>query len=226
LVDKNATFSLKDCALVALGTGKKARQLQEFRNELAEIEPTSIYHHFWGGLLQPRFEEREYNNDFAAWVRHAIHDVVLAERLAVLTPTAFPDLETLRFAILDLIDTRFDEVEYLLFVRATEQFEFIRSQIVVFDSHCQFSQPDELAVALPTLSTSSIFYHFIDARRRTPDGRDDFCDWLMAFDDKYVDLCKKLSGVDPFFGSLSELRSRLAQIFAAHFRGIEHEHAG
>ncbi|MEJ2397802.1 MAG: DUF5752 family protein [Gammaproteobacteria bacterium] len=218
MADKNATFSLKDCALVALGTGKKARLLQEFRNELAEIDPTSIYHHFWGGLLQPRFEEREYNNDFAAWVRHAIHDSVLAERLAVLTPTAYPDIEALRSAILDLIDARLDEVEYLFFVRATQQFEFIRSQIVVFDSHQQFAQPADLAAALPSLSTSSIFYHFIDARRRTPDGQNDFCDWLMAFDDEYTELCAKLSSVDPFFGSLGELRIRLAQIFAAHFK--------
>lgn len=219
MANKIATFSLKDCALVALGTGKKARLLQEFRNELAKIDSSSIYHHFWGGLLQPRFEEREYNNDFAAWVRHAIHDAVLAERLAVLSPGDFPDLEALRVAILDLIDTRLDEVEYLFFVRATQQFEFIRSQIVVFDSKQQFSRPAELASALPNLSTSSIFYHFIDARRRTPDGRDDFCDWLSSFDGEFADLCEKLSGVDPFFGSLSELRTRLSLIFSAYFKG-------
>lgn len=217
MANNNPTFSLKDCALVALATGKKARLLQEFRSVLSEIDPASIYHHFWGSLLQPRFEEREYNNDFAAWVRHAIHDAVLAERLAVLTPTAFPDLEALRAAILDLIDTRLDEEEYLIFERATQQFEFIRSQIVVFESHQQFSQPAELAAALPNLSTSSIFYHFIDARRRTPDGRDDFCDWLISFGDAHLDICEKLSVVDPFFGSLSELRTRLAQIFSAHF---------
>ena len=49
-------FSIKDCALVAMATGKKARQLQEFRSELTDIDATSIYHHFWGGLLQPHFE--------------------------------------------------------------------------------------------------------------------------------------------------------------------------
>jgi hypothetical protein len=53
-------FYIKDCALIALATGKKARLLQEFRNELADIDTASIYHHLWGGLQQPRFEEREY----------------------------------------------------------------------------------------------------------------------------------------------------------------------
>jgi hypothetical protein len=102
-------FSIKDCALVALATGKKARMLQEFRSQLAEIDAASIYHHFWGGLLLPRFEEREYNNDFAAWVRHGVHDAVLAERLAALAPTSFPDLEALRRVIIELIDTRLDD---------------------------------------------------------------------------------------------------------------------
>jgi len=60
------SFTIKDCALVALATGRKARLLQEFRRELAEIDAASIYHHFWGSLLQARFEEREFNNDFAA----------------------------------------------------------------------------------------------------------------------------------------------------------------
>ncbi|MGD8570146.1 MAG: DUF5752 family protein [Gammaproteobacteria bacterium] len=213
------TFSIKDCALVALATGKKARLLQEFRSELTDVEPASIYHHFWGGLLQPRFEEREYNNDFAAWVKHGIHDSVLAERLAALDPIAFPDIDSLRHEIVDLIDARLDEVEYLFWARATQQFEFISSQIVVFDTGRQLHNPAELPQAVSNMSTSSIFYHFIDARRRTSDKHDDFSDWLILFGNEFTPLQEQLSGIDPFFGSLSELRSELAQLFDSHFGG-------
>jgi hypothetical protein len=216
--DGIAPFAIKDCALVALATGKKARQLQELRSELADVEPASIYHHFWGGLLQPRFEEREYNNDFAAWVQHGIHDAVLAERLAALVPSSFPDINSLRREILELIDIRMDEVEYLVWARASLQFEFIRSQIVVFDTARQLHEPAELARVVPELSTSSIFYHFVDARRRTSNGRDDFSDWLAVRDATCSPLCERLAGIDPFFGSLSELRGQLAQLFAEYFR--------
>lgn len=212
-------FSIKDCALVALATGKKARLLQEFRSELADIDTASIYHHFWGGLLQSRFEEREYNNDFAAWVRHGIHDAVLAERLSALAPTSFSDLEALRQEIIELIDMRLDEVEHLFWTRATKQFEFVHSQIVVFDTERQLRQPEELVSAMMKLSISSIFYHFIDARRRTSDGRDDFSDWLTAFGDEFSPLQEQLAGIDPYFGTLSELRDRLAQVFSSHFQG-------
>jgi len=212
-------FLVKDCALIGLATGRKARLLQEFRRELLDVDASSIYHHFWGGLLQPRFEEREYNNDFAAWIRHGIHDAVLAERLAAMDPTEFPDLEALRRELVELIDVRLDEVEYLSWARASQQFEFIRSHIVVFDTARRLERPAELAQAVPALSTSSIFYHFIDARRRTEDSRDDFSDWLAAFGAEFEPLRAELAGVDPYFGSLSELRDELARLFTARLAG-------
>ena len=211
------SFAIKDCALVALATGRKAMLLQEFRRELQDIDVASIYHHFWGGLLQPRFEEREYNNDFAAWAQHGIHDAVLAERLAVLDPTRAADLELLRHEVLEQIDIRLDEVEYLSWSRASRPFAFICSQIVVFDTGQRLGQPQELAEAVARLSTSSIFYHFIDARRRTEDGHDDFSDWLDQFGDRYSPLKQDLLGVDPYFGSLSELRQQLTSLLPRHF---------
>lgn len=211
-------FSIKDCALVALATGKRARLLQEFRRELFDIEATSIYHHFWGGLLQPRFEEREYNNDFAAWVRHGVHDTVLAERLAMLDPIRFPDLEALRHEIIEVIDARLDEADELFWIRATQQFEFIRSQIVVFDTEKRLHRPSELAPAIAAMSTSSVFYHFIDARRRTSNRHDDFSDWLAGWGEEFATLRDTLMSIDPYFGSLSELRDELARLVTAHFQ--------
>ncbi|HEY9198832.1 MAG TPA: DUF5752 family protein [Gammaproteobacteria bacterium] len=211
-------FRIRDCALAVLATGRKARVLQEFRTVLSEVEPSCLYHHFWGGLLQPRFDEREYNNDFAAWVHHGIHDAVLAERLAALDPTSFADLESLRREVLELVDNRLDEAEQLFWSRATRQFEFMRSQIVVFDTDRRLQRPEDLASIVPLMSTSSVFYHFVDARRRTRDSHDDFSDWLAAWGGEYDGLREQLIGVDPYFGSLSELRDELAQLFAAHFR--------
>ena len=214
-------FFIKDCALVALATGRRARMLQEFRSELASIDVSSIYHHYWGSLLQARFEEREFNNDFAAWIRHGIHDAILAERLAALDPTDYTDLELLRHEIMELIDMRLDECEGLLWMRATQQFEFIRSQIIVFDTSCYLRQPTELATAIEQFSTSSIFYHFIDARRRTEHRCDDFSDWLGGFGEKFTVLREQIADIDPYFGNLSELRMQLTQLFQTYFQGAD-----
>jgi hypothetical protein len=209
-------FQVKDCALLVQATGRKARFLQEFRNHLADVVPASIYHHFWGTLLQPRFEEPEFNNDFASWVAHAIHDRVLAERLAALDPTEYSDLEALRNELLELIDTRLDEVEHLAWAHAAESFEFACAQIVVFDTHRRLDSPAELVACLPDLSTSSVFYHFVDARSRTPDALDDFSEWLAGFGAAQAAAVRALAGVDPFFGSLGELRKLLTDALVAN----------
>lgn len=206
-------FLLRDCALIALATGKKASSLQEFRREIAEVPATSIYHHFWGTLLQPRYDEREYNNDFAAWARHAIHDGVLAERLATLDPAAFSDLEDLRVAIVDVIEERVGDDDHLAWTRATREFQFLSSQIVTFDTHRRLCVPADLGAAAPDLTISTVFYHFVDARRRTKDGRDDFSAWLAGFGDEQKDLRRELAAVDPYFGSLTDLRNRLVALF-------------
>jgi len=212
-------FGVKDCALAAIATGMHARDLSDFSTCLQNVHPGSIYYHFWGGLIQPRFEEREYNNDFAGFVRHGLHDAVLAERLAMVDPTDFHDTEMLRQELLELIDERLDEAEYLLWVRSEQPFEFIRSQIVVFDTGRRIKAPEDLAVEVPALSANSIFYHFIDARRRLEGGIDDFRFWLDSFGDTYADLGIQLAQLDPFFVTLSELRRQLGEVFHTYFVG-------
>ncbi len=216
--DGPGPFFIKDCALVALATGKRARMLQEFRNELIDIDESSIYHHYWGGLMLAHFDEPEFNNDFAAWIRHGIHDVILAERIAALDPSDFSDLESLRQEMIELIDMRIDECESLLWMRATLQFEFIRSQIIVFDTTRLLQHPTNLASAIEHFSTTSIFYHFIDARRRTAHANDDFSDWLAGFGAEFEPLREQIAEIDPYFSSLTELRTQLARIFQTYFR--------
>ena len=100
-------FFVKDCALVTIATGKKAQNLKEMREHLLNIHLGSIYHHFWGGLLRPRFDEPEYNNDFAEWVHHALQDNILAERLSVIDPDPFVNLNPCE-QLLEAIDLRSD----------------------------------------------------------------------------------------------------------------------
>lgn len=214
-------FAIKDCALIAIATGRRAASITEMREILLDINPGSIYYHFWGGLIQPRFEEREYNNDFAGFVRHGLHDSVLAERLAMVLPNEHEGMEALRQEVIELIDERLDEADYLLWVRSNSPLEFIRSQIVVFDTGKRVSSPEELAHEIPTLSTNSIFYHFVDAQQRLSGNTDDFRFWINGFGDTYQELVARLEELDPYFMSLSELRSQLAGTFADYF-GISH----
>lgn len=210
-------FILKDCTLIAIATNKHANTLKEFRDHLENLSLDSLYYHFWANQLLPRFEEREYINDFASWVRHSLPDAKLAEQLAVLDPTSFNDLEELRFHLLEYIDDRLEESEHLQWSYASQRFEFIRSQIVVFDTHTGVSKPREIPGLISRMSVSSVFYHFIDARRRTLDKVDDFRHWLALFGEAYQPLIDRLSAIDPYFSTLVELRQQLATTFQNYF---------
>jgi hypothetical protein len=210
-------FAVKDCALLAVATGRRAQNLRELRDILTTIHPSSIYHHFWGGLLRPGFDDPQFNNDFAAWCHYALHDDTLAERLAVTDPTDYEDLEALRHSLLEVIEERLDEIERPQWARLDQQFNFLRSQIVVFDTHRSLDNPEDLVQAINRMSVSSVFYHFVDARRREPVGIDDFRTWLMAFGDTFTELGANLASVDPYFINLNELRQQLVRVFENYF---------
>jgi len=210
-------LKIKDCDLVAIATGQRAQNLKELRNNLLTCHPGCVYYHFWGGLIRPRFVDPEYNNDFAAWASHGIHDKKLAETLGVVDPTDYKDIEDLRNQLIEIIEQRLDESEYLTWSHSDRQFNFIRSEIVIFDTKHIVKNPEELAELISRLSVTSIFYHFIDARRRSPKGEDDFRNWLISVNGEYGQLCNLISQVDPYFITLNELRAQLSQIFNSYF---------
>ena len=215
---QNKPFFIKDCALIAIATGKRAYNLRDLRDNLRNIHPGSIYYHFWGGLLRPRFDDPEYNNDFAAWVSHSLHDKKLAECLSIIDPKEFSTTEDLKQELIEVIEERMDEIEFLAWAKREERFDFIRSQIIIFDTQKKIFKPQEFARFLPGMSVGSIFYHFIDARFRAPDATDDFQSWLKGFGNIYVDLRQQIKEIDPYFSTLTELRSELANLFQEYFK--------
>ena len=218
MVIESRAFHIKDCALISLSSGIAVQTLREFREGLSTAPASSIYHHFWGRFLQPRFSEPEYNNDFAAWVYHGLHEKALAERLSVIDPTEFDDIEGLRAELIDRVEEHLDLTEWVPWSRADEQFHFIYSQVLVMDTGRCLEEPRQLVHAVKHMSLGSIFYHFIDARRRTPGRIDDFSAWLLSLGRDYEDLAGSVMAVDPYFSSLKEIRRVLCDRFSAFFQ--------
>jgi hypothetical protein len=211
------TFFVKDCALVAIATGERASSLVGLREKLMTIHPGCIYYHFWGGRLHSQFAHPEDHNDFASWTRHSLHDLYLAERLAVIDPTEYPSIEELRRDLVDIIDDRIEEKEIIISTKKENQLHFIRSKTIVFDTALKMEKPSDLVKIIPIMSASSIFYHFIDARRRTSEAIDDFSFWLKDFDEPYRHLIHKIQAIDIYFLSLSEVRQKLSEIVTTFF---------
>lgn len=212
-----AQFFIKNCSLAAIATGERASSLVELRDRVATVEEGCLYHHFWGGRMKPQFVHSQHHNDFASWVFHRLHDQILAEKLSVIDPTEFATLEALRLEILETIDNRLDDYEIVLWTKKEDRFHFITSSILIFDSPFILLYPEDLPQVIPMLSSGSIFYHFIDARRRTPDKSDDFSVWLKMFGNQYQILIENIQMIDPYFLSLTELKEELTKVIENYF---------
>lgn len=216
---ENQDIRIMDCALIAIATGQKAQNLREFRDQLQSVHPGCIYHHFWGTLLNTRFEHPEFQNDFAVWTSRYMHDLKVSEKLSMVDPGDHSNIEDLRKEVLEIVEERLYESDYVPWVKPGEEFHFIRSQTVIFNTGKSYGDPQQLVGVIPTISLGSIFYHFIDSRRRTSDAKNDFSLWLAGFGDKYNGLIAELDKIDPYFTTLSELREEINYVFADYFKG-------
>jgi hypothetical protein len=210
-------FALTDCTLISIATGEMAQNLRELKDRLARLDDPSVtYFHFWGGLLRPYFVDPEYQNDFAAWAYHDLHERRLAERLAIINPTEFNTINDLRLKVIDVIEERMDEQDFEPHVEAEYPFFFMRFQIVIFDTRQRIHSPEQLRDILPAIPLGSLFYHFIDSRRRTESRRNDFSEWMAGWGQQYAQLAVKIGAVDPYFNSLVELRDHLHAVLQAN----------
>lgn len=210
-------FKIMDCALISISTGEQAQNLRELRDRLKTTHPGCIYYHFWANLLGPRFDDPEFQNDFAVWSWRYLHDKKLAEQLSLIDPAAYMDIEELRREIIEVIEQRLSESEIVPWARTGDQFYFKRSQIVIFDTGIRVREPKEFVDVIPRLSLGTIFYHFIDARRRTENGKNDFSTWLGGCAGEYDGLIRLLDDIDPYFTTLSDLRREIADVFDGSF---------
>jgi len=206
-------FQIKDCALITqTSNGLPAMNLREFRERVATVPLDSIFHHFCETVLRPSFDDPEFHNDFAIWARRALHDHVLAERLEILDPFEYPNLEEFRRIIIDILDDRLSEVAYIPWVTENRTFHFLRATTVVFDTGKTIDSPERLSRAIAEMTTSSIYYHFWEARRRTEEGLDDFSAWLKEWNSRGEKIIEALSQVDFYFLSLRELQNILVKV--------------
>ena len=212
-------FRFMDCAITILSLGRSAQNLRELRDRIAEAPVQSLSHHFYESLLRPAFDDPEYRNDFALWARRHLHDDRLAERLGAIDPLEYDDMEQLRQHLLDVIEDRLAETAIVPAAASGREFYFLRAQMVALDTGLRAATPQELAERLPRLPTGSVFYHFIEGRRRPPLKVDDFSAWLEAWGPAFDAWRERLAAIDFHLWSLTELRALVARRLAETARG-------
>lgn len=206
-------FTINDCTLLTRMSGlPPAINLRELRERVVVCSEDVLYHHFCETPLVPLFDNPDYRNDFAVWSKLQLGDRVLAERLGIIDPYECTSMEALRGMLLDLLDERLSELQTVPSVAPGDEFYLKQATTVVFDTGLQVAEPAQLAAAVERITSSSIYFHFLEARRRPPLGLDDFSAWLAEGGAEWQWMIEALQAVDFYFYSLADLRGMLVRI--------------
>lgn len=205
-------FCVNDCAIITcMGGIGSALNLRELKERISVSPDECLYYHFCENLISPTFDDPEFHNDFAIWAARNLQDNVLAERLGIINPYSFESFEALREKTIEIIDDRLSELNHVPAAKKGEEFFFQKAVTVVFDAGITLRTPADFVNQLPHMSNSTIYYHFLEARRRTTDRVDDFTFWLKFLDDTSSELISALSSIDFYFLSLTELKHTLIE---------------
>ncbi len=220
----NMPFEVRDCALITRMAGiETAINLRELRERVAVCPVECLFHHFCETQIRPTFDDPEFSNDFAVWSARNLRDRVLAERLGVINPYTFESLEELREAVLEIIDDHLSMLPYIPWVPRGEDFRFMAATTVVFNADKFLETPEDLLNELPHLSDSSIYYHFIEARRRTENRTDDFSAWLEGFGKGCEELINALGKIDFYYLPLRVLKETIIREASLQPERVSHD---
>lgn len=211
----DTSFEFRDMVSIPKSTGKKAKDLRQFREGIASVSDECIFHHtcqyFSRGHIQ------EYTNDFAQWASVDLEEGALSEHLSNIDPYAFASIQDLRNELLGVIDRYLEDFPEPRAVLPGSEFFFCEAINFVFPAGLRARNLAEFFMALKYIDTSSIYYHFYEARVRLGKRVDDFSTWVEEVVGE-ADMAEKIRAIDPFMHTMEGIREHLAEIIEQGLR--------
>jgi len=160
--------------------GKRAMDEARLLEIIEEAPADSIYYHTHSYYLRHPYSQGLFPNDFATWVALHEQDRVLGERLGVLDPFEFDDIERLRAGIVTIIADHLSHLGTIPRCTTGEPFEFVRSHVIEADLGLEAWTLREFRDALAGVEVGAVYNHVCEARLRKGRLSGDFVNWLSA----------------------------------------------
>lgn len=208
MASSKGPFIFVGCSEIQELLGKRAEDERRLVELLEEVPLDSIYYHTHSFFLRHHYIPGAYSNDFAQWVATQVRDLVLGERLAVIDPFEFKNLEALREELISLIDDHLSRTSVVPRVIFGKPFFFKQSRIIEVPTGIEVKTLQEFRDALAEVDVSAIYYHMFEARIRLPREDSDFSFWIKETLG-IPELSDRIRAMNPYIGNLERLRSVL-----------------
>lgn len=202
------SFEFVGCLELREMLGRMAWDERELLAGIEDAPADSLYYHTRSYFLRSRYLAAPYPNDFATWAAIQVRDQVLGERLAVVDPFDFADVELLRADLITVIDTHLGSLETVPRVHYGEPFHFMRSALIEVPVGLTATTLREFRTGLARVDASAIYYHFYESARRGAEA--DPLVWLETLG--YRDVAARVRRLNPYVSSLDGVRAQLLAI--------------
>ena len=207
-------FVFTGCVELRQALGLLALDERELLDRVREVPPDSIFFHTHGYFLRHRPVTTAYGNDFARWAAVEAHDLVLAERLAVVEPFSFPTLDGLREELVTILHDHLRGVDAVVRLPFARGFHFQQSHVVEVPLGPHVSTLAEFRDGLAAVDPSAIYLHMVEARARRGRRSGDFGEWLSSSLDMPA-LAAAIERIDAHLTTLERVRGRLLHLVEA-----------
>jgi Family of unknown function (DUF5752) len=202
-----APFRFVSCHGLQRMLGLIARDEAELLQHIEDAPIESIHHHTHAYFLRHHYLAGAYPNDFATWAAIQVRDRVLGERLAIVDPFDFEDLEALRTMLIATIDDHLTHTPIVPRVVYGEPFYFMATTLVEIPTGLEARTLEEFRDRLAGCEVAVVYYHLFEARRC---HRPTFDAWVDALGRKA--LAEAIRRVHPYTTDLEGLRRRLLEL--------------
>jgi len=207
----NRPFLFMECSELREILGEAAEDERRLVELLESVPLDSIYFHTHSYFLRHSYVERAYPNDFAQWVAMEVRDHELGERLAVVDPFEFRELEAFRGELISIIDDHLSKMPIVPRVIFGQPFHFNTSRILQVPTSMEVRTLQEFRSALSEVEVSAIYFHVFESRHRLKQEESDFSAWI-EHSLGMPELAQQLRAINPYLGSLERVRSALLTV--------------
>ncbi len=201
-------------------TGWKAKNLKEFVDYLKIAPDSIIYHHTHHYLQEHQYLSPEPPNDFAYWVRVALNENELAEKLASINIIEFLNLHDLRDKIISTVEKFIENSKgKIREANKGQEFHFLKSISFILPTPYAANSLEEFATILKKVTIHSLYFHMFEARLRQGRITNDFSLWMeTSLGEK--ELAKKIAKFDPYTYTMEGLRAKIIQFIETRLKEV------